>query len=357
MLIRLDKAMPKYRADEIQPHRRGASRPSCSSKPCATTITDTDAPLPDELGGGRVRWGGEIDLKHVTAGELRGQIAGYLAKYSTKSTEQAGAPVHRVARDQVATLAVREHVRRYLHEAFALDDLANAHGRPEPQERVAVGPAAQTASDPNALAHRASQAMAAGERVRVRLVDGREHIGRVRARSVTRSGGLRLTLDTGAVIDLDQVKVIAAAAHEPDDGRHRHDGPRLAACAHQLGYRGHCVTKSRRYSTTFKALRQAREQHVHARLVDSDDPKQRALAQTAREERISSFVYAGRGHVTTADAYLAASAAARAREQRRIAREELCDLPPRRLRTGLVQGVRSTVPGNERREGGPDRGD
>ena len=96
---------------------------------------------------------------------------------------------------------------------------------------------------------------------------------------------------------------------------------RLGACAHALGYRGHCLTKSRRYSTTFKALRQAREQHVHQQLLArSRDATQRALAGAA--ERNASFRYAGRGHVTAADAYLAASAAARAREHRRLAREE-----------------------------------
>ena len=37
--------------------------------------------------------------------------------------------------------------------------------------------------------------------------------------------------------------------------------------AHAFGYRRHCLTKSRRYSTTFKALRQAREAFVHAQLL------------------------------------------------------------------------------------------
>ncbi len=37
---------------------------------------------------------------------------------------------------------------------------------------------------------------------------------------------------------------------------------RLRKWAHALGFRGHCFTKSRRYSTTFTALRQARHEHV-----------------------------------------------------------------------------------------------
>ena len=42
------------------------------------------------------------------------------------------------------------------------------------------------------------------------------------------------------------------------------DGRRLRRWAHQLGYGGHCFTKSRRYSTTFKALREARAEHAAA---------------------------------------------------------------------------------------------
>jgi hypothetical protein len=38
---------------------------------------------------------------------------------------------------------------------------------------------------------------------------------------------------------------------------------------------------------------------------------------------MASFRYVGQGHVTAADALLASSAAARAREQRRAAREAL----------------------------------
>ena len=104
---------------------------------------------------------------------------------------------------------------------------------------------------------------------------------------------------------------------------------RFGACAQALGYRGHCLTKSRRYSTTFKALRQAREQHVHEQLLArSNDAAQRALAGAV--ERVASFHLDGIGHLTSADAYLAESAHARALEQRRAAREALCDHPPTR---------------------------
>src|SRR5439155_1486143 len=43
-------------------------------------------------------------------------------------------------------------------------------------------------------------------------------------------------------------------------------GLRLRRWAHTLGFRGHCFTKSRRYSTTFTALRRARHEYVLRRL-------------------------------------------------------------------------------------------
>ncbi len=220
-VIRLDRAMPAYRAHEVRPPPlfgvellEGALR---------ATVAEVDAPLPGELGGGRVRWGDELDIRPLDP-DTRREVAGYLAKYATKSTEQAGGILHRVTEHQIDQLPVRDHVRRYLRAAFTLN------------------------ADP-ALADR-----------------------------------------------------------------------RLGPCAHQLGYRGHCLTKSRRYSTTLTALRQAREQHVHEQiLARSRDAADRAIAGAS--ERAASFRYVGQGHLTAADAFLAASAADRAREHRRLARE------------------------------------
>ena len=63
------------------------------------------------------------------------------------------------------------------------------------------------------------------------------------------------------------------------------------------------------------------EAFVHAQiLARSRDATQRALAGAT--ERIVTLAFEGVGHVTTADAHLAASAAARAREQRLAARLE-----------------------------------
>jgi hypothetical protein len=93
----------------------------------------------------------------------------------------------------------------------------------------------------------------------------------------------------------------------------------LRRWAHMLGYRGHFATKSRRYSTTLRALRAKRtdwkrRQHLHALQLET-------AAVTAAV--VTGLTYAGRGWQTTGDALLALSAAARARERQFIAREEL----------------------------------
>jgi hypothetical protein len=187
------------------------------------------APLPAELGGGRLGWGSELDVQRLGHELDPKRCAGYLAKYATKATEQAGGVLHPVDERQVDALPVRDHVRTYLRHAFMLD------------------------------------------------------------------------------AELD--------------------GRRLAKTAHAFGYRGHCLTKSRRYSTTFKALRQAREAFVHEQLLArSSDATQLAIA--AGGDRFASFEYAGRGHFTAAEDYLACRGRLEARERRRIAREELLGAGP-----------------------------
>jgi Replication initiator protein, pSAM2 len=225
VVIRLDRAMPAYRSGEVKPPAARFTVELLEDAIRATT-DNVRAPLPEEFGGDGVRWGDELVVRRLDTHERR-QVAGYLAKYATKSTERAGGVPHRVAEHDIDALAVSDHVRRYLHAAFAL------------------------AEDPG-LADR-----------------------------------------------------------------------RFDRYAHAFGYRGHCLSKSRRYSTTFKALREARERYVHDQLLKrSPDASQHALAETTRTEQIASFRYVGQGHLTSADALLAASAAARAREERRLAREE-----------------------------------
>jgi len=223
VIARLDRAMPDYRSDEPRPPDKRLTGELLEAA-IRDVVADVTVPIGQQLGGGRVGWGTEFDVRQLDRQQRR-EIASYLAKYATKSTEQAGGVLHPVTEHQLDQLPVREQVRSYMRAGFAL-------------------------------------------------------------------------------------------ARE-DVSSERRFGPN----AHTLGYRGHCLTKSRRYSTTFKALREARERHVHEQLLArSRDATQRAL--TGAVDRVPSFHLDGIGHLTSADAFLAESAHARARERRRVAREE-----------------------------------
>jgi hypothetical protein len=108
-------------------------------------------------------------------------------------------------------------------------------------------------------------------------------------------------------------------------GRPELDGLRLRAWAHMLGFRGHWSTKSRRYSTTFTVLRRARVAFAKRRRAKDGIP----LDAWDRPEDdqaviiVASWAYVGAGYQTEGERWLALSAAARAREERYIAREEL----------------------------------
>jgi hypothetical protein len=135
-VIRLDRAMPAYRASEVHPPppRFGVELLADALR---TTVAEVDAPLTDELGGERVRWGDELDIRPLDR-QARREVAGYLAKYATKSTEQAGGVLHRVDEHQVDELPVREHVRAYLRTAFTL--------AADPPWRTVASPPARTRS-------------------------------------------------------------------------------------------------------------------------------------------------------------------------------------------------------------------
>jgi hypothetical protein len=336
VVFRVDRAMPEYRKHEVRP-----PDPRFTSKLLEHAVHGAldavDAPIAEDLGKRRVRWGKQRDVRTV---EDAGELAGYLAKYSTKSTEQAGGLLHPVDADSVETVNVSEHVRRYLRAAFTVHDRAQAATRKRreqqrEQERQRVSAMRSERPDlttrregPAALAWHATQAIAHDEHVRVRLLDGAERTGRITQRSIAEARGedeaLAIMFDSGKTIHLAEIELIAPAPRpERRPDRDRCD-PRLAANAHKLGYRGHCLTKSRRWSTTFTALRQARERHVHEQLRTQPGvgESQRQLAQLDPDQRVSQFEFVGVGHLTAADAFLAAQAAARAREHRRLAREE-----------------------------------
>jgi hypothetical protein len=103
------------------------------------------------------------------------------------------------------------------------------------------------------------------------------------------------------------------------------DGLRLRRWAHMLGFRGHWQTKSRRYSTTMTVLRRARVAYAKRRRARDGVPLDAWGRPEDDElvETVATWAFAGGGYRTQGEAWLALSAAARARERRRITREEL----------------------------------
>jgi hypothetical protein len=115
-------------------------------------------------------------------------------------------------------------------------------------------------------------------------------------------------------------RLITSAWHA--GAREEVDEKRMRRWAHQFGFGGHCFTKSRRFSTTFKALREARAMHAAgaaAAAVDASAKGDHNLVHA------SGWNYAGSGYPKAGDALLAASRHARAREHRRLARDATID--------------------------------
>jgi hypothetical protein len=151
------------------------------------------------------------------------------------------------------------------------------------------------------------------------------------ATKATESFGAGLDQRLTAADDLDgldklpaHVAKLVRAAWELG-GRPELDGLRLRAWAHMLGFGGHWSTKSRRYSTTFTVLRRARVAFAKRRRARDGIPLD-TFGQPEDDQAVivvASWAYVGAGYATEGERWLALSAAARARERRRIAREEL----------------------------------
>lgn len=116
------------------------------------------------------------------------------------------------------------------------------------------------------------------------------------------------------------VRLIAASEHLAANGGDA--CARLEACLATLGYRGHPVTESRRYSVTFGALRRARPRFrrrppgldpcADVRELPADDNPD---AETVRLRVINDWAYAGRGYLDLDRAAQATFSAAPARDR------------------------------------------
>jgi hypothetical protein len=194
----------------------------------ATATAFTTEPHLARPGGWAIGWGEQVDIRPLRLGgdnEITdGMVAGYLAKYATKSTEATG------------------HVSRRL-----TDETIDLHADPDGSHTE-------------------------------RLVDACWTLGRPR------------------------------------------DWRGLRRWAHMLGFGGHFLTKSRRYSITFRILRQRRV--IHARTEAAQLAEQHTDETTVL---VTNLAYAGAGWRTAGDALLANTSAAMARERQRAAREALAD--------------------------------
>jgi hypothetical protein len=103
------------------------------------------------------------------------------------------------------------------------------------------------------------------------------------------------------------------------DLRHLH----LRKWAHMLGFGGHWSTKSRRYSTTFTAIRRERIDYAR-QLRQGNAPLLDAWGRiwdATTVVKLGEWTYAGTGYLTLAEAQLAAALAAWTREDRSAARK------------------------------------
>jgi hypothetical protein len=130
-------------------------------------------------------------------------------------------------------------------------------------------------------------------------------------------GGRRITPEALPQLDVnDHVHRLVHTAWQL--GEHvAYEG--LQQWVHMIGFRGHFASKSRRYSTTLGAIRgerRAYRQHQAAEHARELPPEEQDITLV-----VAYWEFAGVGYLTNGDTALALSAAARARERRRAARE------------------------------------
>lgn len=124
-------------------------------------------------------------------------------------------------------------------------------------------------------------------------------------------GGLTRPVSTAQASGLpvsEHVRRFIETAHELASRNELAD-LRLLKGAHQLGFRGHWTTKSRQYSTTMGALRNARRLFVEGRNANL----------RSADERRATWEFAGTGHISRADLALVACLAGEDERVRRIA--------------------------------------
>jgi len=267
-------------------------------------VSFTTPTHPDRPTGWLIEWGSQdqdtphADVRHISLsgnGEVTdGMVAGYLAKYATKSTEVTGHRSTRITEQDLDLYADAsgDHIDRLIEACWRL-------GRPT--------------HTPTPLSDRP------------RHKDPFPKPGFVAPWSCSTCGTRTRLPVCLACVTADCYATQSPAATDGDESSADKDPyTRLRRWAHMLGFGGHFLTKSRRYSITFRILRDTRV--IFRRAETTSAPTEPSHRDEYGEETIlviNTLTFAGIGWHTSADAMLANTAAAMARQRRQTAREEL----------------------------------
>ncbi|MEV0810684.1 replication initiator [Micromonospora sp. NPDC050200] len=292
-LIRLDGIHPTDPTAVIPPPAAfTAADLDDAIRHAAAQVDYTTPAHPDQPTGWPVIWGTQLDIRPISltgGGEVTdSMVAGYLAKYATKSTEVTGHRSVRLDADTIGDYADPDgdHTARLIdacwrigrptHTPVPLLDRPRDH-RPTPGfvqrwECPDCGTHTRYAACPTCIAQRQ-----------------------------------------------------AALDAEPRKPASGNPYARLRRWAHMLGFGGHFLTKARRYSVTFQLLRDTRV--TYRRNEDQDQGADEPIKVVDHLDDttliVGTLTFAGVGWHTTGDALLANTAAALARARQAAGREEL----------------------------------
>ena len=208
-------------------------------------------------------------------------VAGYLAKYATKSTEATGHTSTRLTADTIDDYADPDgdHTARLIDACWRL---GRPTGTPAPLPATAATPAGPA---------------------RLRRAAGT-------ARTAAPTPATRLPRPAPPT-----VKTALTPNRRTRRAANRY--ARLRRWAHMLGFGGHFLTKARRYSVTFQLLRDTRIAYRRARRPGRPSAPALVRAADHHDEEttliVGTLTFAGVGWHTTGDALLANTAAALAR--------------------------------------------
>lgn len=330
-------------------------------KAAARSIAFDTPPHPDAPDGWRIAWGEQIYNRPITLsgkGEVTdGMVAGYLAKYATKSTEVTGHTSARITDNTIGHYADvagshvqrliaacwrigRPHKTELLHIAYSrllasISATGLELGRLSPEDTSTQAPMLNrlhgtigelvdvAAVAPKPLRHRLRHAIpATGAMAPWRCPMCATVCRTVQCQRCLATQYEQTRRQQRLLFLLLLLGEIQAAQPEPNP----YAG--LRRWAHMLGFGGHFFTQSQRYSATFRTKRDARI--VFRRNQTSTPAPEEADTDHDGEETtliINTLAFAGVGWHNTADAILANTSAALAREHQQLARQQIADLP------------------------------